>query len=142
MNKTAHVLNVFLASPEDVKAERIAAEEIISDVDKFLAGNLGWNIRLHKWEDQPPAFGRPQQTLNVAVDNCDLFVGLLWERWGYPSGEYSSGFEEEFERARSRRKDTGQPEIWLLFKDVRPEKLKDQDDQLQKSTPLPKEDAE
>jgi hypothetical protein len=36
---------------------------------------------------------------------------------------YSSGFEEEFERARARRRDTEQPDIWLTFKKVDPSKL-------------------
>jgi hypothetical protein len=33
-----------------------------------------------------------------------------------PSGEeFSSGFEEEFERARLRNQNKGQPEIWLAL---------------------------
>jgi hypothetical protein len=66
------------------------------------------------------------------VDECDLFVGLLWERWGQPSGVHSSGFEEEFERARQRRKRDGAPEVWLVFKDVDPAKLHDPGEQLKK----------
>ncbi len=130
MQTTTRVLNVFLASPDDVKDERIVAEEIVNDVDKFIGSNIGWNIRLYKWEDTPPAAGRPQEIINAAVDNCDLFIGLLWERWGQPSGQYSSGFEEEFERARSRYKKTQQPEIWLVFKEVDKRKQKDAGPQL------------
>jgi HEAT repeat protein len=76
--------------------------------------------------------GRPQALLNPMVDECDLFVGLLWERWGQPSGQYSSGFEEEYERARARRKAHDKPEIWLVFKQVDPSKLRDPGDQLKK----------
>ena len=130
MQTTARVLNVFLASPDDVKDERIAADRVVGDVDKFIGRVLGWNIQLYKWEDTSPATGRPQEIINAAVDNCDLFIGLLWERWGQPSGQYSSGFEEEYERARSRRKQTGRPEIWLVFKEVDPGKRKDAGPQL------------
>jgi HEAT repeat protein len=66
------------------------------------------------------------------VDECDLFVGLLWERWGQPSGEYTSGFEEEYQRARARRKAHDKPEIWLIFKDVDPTRLKDPGEQLKR----------
>jgi hypothetical protein len=121
---------VFLASPDDVKGERVAAEELIAELNKIIGGRLGWSIWLHKWEDTTPAFGRPQEIINEAVDGCDLFIGLLWKRWGQPSGKYSSGFEEEYERARSRRKETGAPEIWLVFKRVDEESLKDPGQQL------------
>jgi len=57
---------------------------------------------------------------------------LLWERWGQPTGSFSSGFEEEFQRARDRRKSSGEPEIWLCFKKVDPERLKDPGAQLTK----------
>src|SRR6266581_3527040 len=102
MQTSARVLNVFLASPSDVGDERLAAEAVISDLNKITGRRLGWNIHLDKWEDTPPGFGRPQDIINPAVDTCDLFIGLLWQHWGLATGKYSSGFEEEFERARLR----------------------------------------
>jgi hypothetical protein len=130
MQITPRVLNVFLASPSDVEEERVAAEEVITDLDRIIGNTIGWNLRLHKWEDTAPAFGRPQAIINAAVDNCDLFIGLLWERWGQPTGDFSSGFEEEYERARSRRNGTDRPDIWLVFKTIEPGKLKDPGPQL------------
>jgi hypothetical protein len=132
MQTISRVLNIFLASPDDVKEERIAAEDVISDLDKIIGGTLGWNIRLHKWEDTAPGFGRPQAIINAAVDSCDLFIGLLWERWGQPTGNYSSGFEEEYERACCRRKETQTPEIWMAFKTIDQNKLNDPGSQLVK----------
>jgi hypothetical protein len=132
METTRQVLNVFLASPSDLKIERAAAEDIVASVNKLTGQCFGWQIDLHKWEDTAPGFGRPQAQINPMVDNCDLFVGLLWERWGQPSGTHTSGFEEEFERARERRKGQDKPEIWLVFKDVHQDKLNDPGDQLKK----------
>jgi hypothetical protein len=109
------ILKVFLASPGDVKLERVAAEELVNEMNKYLRA-LGWQIALYMWEDVVPGFGRPQEIINASVDECDVFLGLLWEKWGQQTGKYSSGFEEEFERALKRRKDSGQPEIWLVFK--------------------------
>src|ERR1700687_3293937 len=103
MQTTLRVLKVFLASPGDVKPERMAAEELVSDLNKHLGGILGWHIALYKWEDAIPGYGRPQEIINAAVDECSLFIGLLWESWGQPTGKYSSGFEEEYERALARR---------------------------------------
>jgi uncharacterized protein DUF4062 len=104
MQTTLRVLKVFLASPDDVKSERAAAEMLVNGINKHLSGTLGWHIHLYKWEDAVPAYGRAQELINEAVDDCTLFVGLLWERWGQPTGKYSSGFEEEYERALARRK--------------------------------------
>jgi HEAT repeat protein len=127
---TRRVLRVFLASPNDVAEERAAAERVVSDVNKILGRRLGLHVDLHKWEEKSPEFGRPQSIINPDVDRCNVFVGLLWERWGHPSGRYSSGFEEEFERARARHKKTGEPKIWLVFKEPRPEKSTDLGPQL------------
>jgi uncharacterized protein DUF4062 len=131
MPPTIHTLRVFLASPGDVKPERAAAEELVNEMNKQLR-SLGWQIMLYMWEDIPPGFGRPQETINASVDECAVFLGLLWERWGQQTGKYSSGFEEEFERALARRKATGEPEIWLVFKAANPDKIKDPGPELSK----------
>lgn len=129
--KTHEVLNVFLASPGDVVSERELAGKVVDGLNRGVEG-LGWRIELHRWEENGPAFGRPQGVINPSVDACDLFVGLLWERWGQPTGKYSSGFEEEFERAMARRKSSGDPEIWLVFKKPREDRVADPGDQLKK----------
>lgn len=129
MSATSNVLRVFLASPSDVLEEREIADDVIATVNKTVR-RLGWFIDLHRWEDSPPGFGRPQAQINPMVDECDLFIGLLWQRWGQPSGQYPSGFEEEYERATARRRDSGRPDIWLVFKEVDPDKLNDPGEQL------------
>ncbi len=127
---TRRVLRVFLASPSDVGEERNVAERIAADVNKSVGRRLQWQIDLLKWEDKGPGVGRPQSIINPDVDQCDLFVGLLWEHWGHPTGAYSSGFEEEFERAKTRNQKTGEPQIWLVFKEPRADKLTDPGPQL------------
>jgi hypothetical protein len=124
-----HVLNVFLASPGDVLTERSAAQDVVNRLNKVLR-QLSLYIDLHVWEDISPGYGDPQSRINPEVDECDLFIGLLWEKWGQPTKSYSSGFQEEFERATTRRKETGRPEIWLVFKSPRLEKLDEPGPQL------------
>jgi HEAT repeat protein len=130
MQNTRRVLNVFLASPGDVVEEREIAAEVVDRLNKSIGPKFAWHIDLHRWEDTKPAYGRPQSIINPAVDACDLFIGLLWERWGQPTGTYSSGFQEEFERATSRRESSGRPEIWLVFKKPRSDKLEDRGPEL------------
>ncbi len=131
MQSTIRTLKIFLASPGDVKPERAAAEDLVNGMNKQLRA-LGWQIMLYMWEDAIPGFGRPQEIINASVDECDVFLGLLWERWGQQTGKYSSGFEEEFERALARRRATGEPEIWLVFKAANPDKINDPGAELSK----------
>jgi histone H3/H4 len=136
------ILKVFLASPSDVAAERSAAQDVVNNINTVVGRELGWLIELYMWEDTEPGYGRPQERINPMVDTCDLFIGLLWERWGQPTGTHGSGFEEEFERARNRRKNEPRPEIWLVFKHVDPGKLKDPGIQLTKVLEFKKAQAE
>jgi hypothetical protein len=73
------------------------------------------------WEETISGFGRPQYLINKEVDRCDLFLGMIWKRWGTPpdlNGQYTSGFQEEFVRSVERRKRSGKPEISLFFKKI------------------------
>jgi hypothetical protein len=123
------LIKVFIASPGDLMPERLSAHEVVNEINSSFGRTFDVAIDLLGWEDIRPGVGRPQAIINR--DDCDLFVGLLWKRWGMsPGGEFSSGFEEEFERARQRNQRTGQPEIWLAFKQVDPSLLADPGDQL------------
>ena len=123
-----------MCDPDDPYAIELALDLGGGDrTEAHDAGTAGPSVGLRDAVDRDQAtLGRPQAIINKDVDICDLFVGLLWERWGQPTGEYSSGFEEEFERARARRHDTEQPVIWLTFKRVDPSKLRDPGEDLKR----------
>lgn len=111
----ALLIKLFLASPGDVVAERTEARGVVNRVNRIAGRPLGCNIDVYGWEDRPPAYGRPQQQIDVDVDSADVVVGLLRTRWGSPTGTHASGFAEEFERAMDRRRRTGTPDILLYF---------------------------
>lgn len=135
MTLTRNIFRIFLASPGDLAEERSAVREQVEEFNQTLAKHFGCHVDLDGWEDTGPAYGRPQELINSAVDNCDLFVGLLWKRWGTPpdgDGNYTSGFHEEFERSIARKRATGSPEIALFFKNVSKELVQDPGDELKK----------
>ncbi len=134
-----NILTVFLASPGDLQEERNIARSSVERVNKILSRRVGRQIELLGWEDTLPGYSRPQTLINKDVDSCDLFVGVLWRRWGQDTGKYSSGFEEEFIRARERCRKTVKPEIWLFFKTIDEENVKDPGDQLKKVLKFKKE---
>jgi hypothetical protein len=134
-----NILTVFLASPGDLQEERKITKASVERVNKIIPRRVGWRIELLGWEDILPGFGRPQTLINKEVDSCDLFIGVLWRRWGQSTLSYSSGFYEEFNRACKRRKNTGKPEIWLFFKTIDEESVKDPGDQLKEVLKFKKE---
>ncbi len=135
MSKTRKVVKVFIASPGDLSDERYVVRDAVIEMNEILAKNLGYHIELMGWEDTPAGFGRPQHLINQDLDKCDLFIGVMWKRWGTPpdvNGAYTSGFEEEYERSIERRKQGNTPEISLFFKDVSDDLLNDPGDDLKK----------
>ena len=125
-----NVLTIFLASPSDLGKERSITKDSVVRLNQTLGRRIGWQIELLGWEDTLPGYSRPQQLINKDVDICELFIGILWKRWGQPTGEFTSGFSEEFSRACDRCKKTGNPEIWLYFKSIKDDLKKDPGGQL------------
>ncbi len=125
-----NVLHVFLASPSDLTDERRMARDVVDEVNRY-AQQLELEISLLGWEDTLPGCGRPQELINQDVDRCQVFIGLLWQRWGQPTGveQFTSGFDEEFQRALNRYGSTGSPEVWLFFKNIEPDRLQDPGEQ-------------
>ncbi|MEP7309150.1 MAG: hypothetical protein ABJA98_26905 [Acidobacteriota bacterium] len=122
-----NVLTVFIASPSDLNPERRAAFEVTAELNETLK-KINWSVDLCGWEDTVPGYGRPQAQINRDVERCDLFLGMLWRKWGTSPDKhsvFSSGFEEEFSIARSRRQNGNEPEIWMFFKAVEAAQLAD-----------------
>jgi Domain of unknown function (DUF4062) len=130
------IIKVFLGSPSDLVEERKAAKVIVDEENVNHANDLGYHIDLVGWEDTVSQRRRAQEAINVDLDQCEYFVGLLWKKWGTPPGPdghpYSSGFEEEYRRSVDRHNRTHKPEISLLFREHSTEDLLDVGPQLKK----------
>lgn len=115
------ILQVFVASPNDVLEERKLLEGVIEELNQIWADSLGVTFRLYGWEfTVAPNFGiEPQAVINSQTPaSYDIFIGIFWGRLGSPTKEFPSGTVEEFERALERRRLEGSPEIMLYFKDT------------------------
>ena len=134
MSRTRKVLRMFLASPSDVSDERSASESIVGEINRTVAPSLGILLELVRWEDVVPTMGRPQQVIldEVDIEASDIFVGILWNRFGSPTGRALSGTEEEFEKAYEVWQDAGRPRIMMYFCQ-RPANLQTEEDLKQKS---------
>jgi len=129
MARTESVLTIFLASPGDVIEERSRLEDAVTEWNRTWARNLGVRLELIRWEhDAYPGIGvDPQDVINKQLpQDYDLFIGVMWSRFGTPTGRAGSGTAEEFERALSRfRASPENVSILFYFKDtpIPPSKL-------------------
>jgi hypothetical protein len=107
---------VFLASPSDTEAERVQIDKIVQEINGTLGSRNGYVLRLLKWEDGTyPDFGEDgQDVINKQVgDDYNIFIGIMWKKFGSPTKRAGSGTAEEFERAYSRLK--GDPDLKIMF---------------------------
>ncbi|HXM33090.1 MAG TPA: hypothetical protein VN921_05500 [Chthoniobacterales bacterium] len=122
--KSARPLNVFIGCPGDMAAERA---ELLKLRDHF--DELGYPVRFLTWKNATPGAGDPQKVIfdNYPVASWDVFVGLLWTRFGVPSGihdplshEILTGTQAEFVRAYDALVASGghRPQV-LLYRCVR-----------------------
>ena len=135
MPSTRRVLHAFLASPGGLEEERKAIRDVVDEFNRLWADELGYQVDLVGWEETVAGYGRPQHLINQDVDRCDLFIGMIWRRWGTPpdsDGNFSSGFEEEFQRSMDRRERTGRPQVSLFFKEIPEDVMADPGDDLKR----------
>jgi hypothetical protein len=128
-------VKVFLASPSDLADERKEAKAVVDEFNKQFADALGYQVELVGWEETLSGPGRPQELINRDLDQCELFVGMLWKRWGTPPGKDSiffSGFEEEYETSFAKWRTQKKPHISLFFKSIDEEAKRDPGPQLAK----------
>jgi hypothetical protein len=121
MPRTEKVLSVFLASPSDVQTEREIVEQVINEFNIAWSSQLGLRMELIRWETHVrPGFGAdPQAVVNDQIPpDFDLFVGIMWHRFGTPTQRAASGTYEEFQLAKERwTQSPSTIDIMFYFKD-------------------------
>ena len=122
MSENIKIVRVFIGSPGGLEDERRTAREIIQEVNQAHSEHWGYQFKLVGWEDTIPGYQRPQSLINVDLDKCQYFIGVLWNRWGtkpdHNDSGFTSGFEEEFCRARVLSAAGSMKDIALFFKAV------------------------
>ena len=103
----ATILNVLIASPSDVSAQRNAVESAIQEWNANHHAETGVMLQAVRWESHSyPASGdRPQAIINQQiVDQGDFLIGIFGNRLGTPTGAAQSGTIEEIEQFRKAGK--------------------------------------
>lgn len=128
MPKVTTNLRIFLSSPGDLSDERKIYKTIIDESNDILSdSNSDIRLELVTWEnDTYPSLGKDAQSIiNEQIgDDYDIFVGLMWTRFGTPTPRAGSGTEEEFNLALDKlTSNPSNTRILFYFKDALPESL-------------------
>ena len=126
-------LRVFVACPGDVEEEKDRLEKLIQSL-QFDASNHGFVLELIEWRQCVPDLGAPQPIIfeQLKPEAWDIFIGILWTRFGTPCGIYEpgthrelTGTEAEMLAAIDLYRVHARPRV-LLYRSTRPPKsLKD-----------------
>lgn len=122
MARSEEVISIFLASPGDVSEERNRLAEVVARWNRAWTRHFGIRLELLRWEDDayPDIGDDAQDVINHQIpDDWDMFVGVMWSRFGTPTGRSGSGTQEEFESALARhRAAPGSVSVLFYFKDA------------------------
>jgi len=121
MAKTHTLVKIFIASPGDVTPEREVMESVVSEFNLTWGDKHRVRLEVVKWETHSyPAFGKDaQDVINHQMgDEYDIFLGIMWGRFGTATARAESGTEEEFQRAYDRLKKGDRVQIMFYFKDA------------------------
>jgi hypothetical protein len=108
-------IQLFVASPADVDPERERLHSVVQELNNAVAASVDLVLEVVKYETHThPGMGvDPQDVVNRQIQPTDIFIGIMWKRFGTKTKRAESGTLEEFERARERWK--SHPEMHILF---------------------------
>lgn len=133
-------IRLFIASPGDVTPERDRLLKVVQELNQpngFL-DDLGVTLQAIDWRSHvAPLMGRPEAVVleQLPVESWDIFVGIMWSRFGTPTGgstelagagadpqtgfSFDSGTQEEFTLAYHAWQQKQRPQI-LFYRCMRP----------------------
>jgi len=118
-------VRIFVASPSDMKPERDRVAKVVTRLNQSTALELGLLLEFTDWSSHVrPSMGqRPQAVIldQLGVDTWDIFIGLLWLKFGSPTGAddpvsrtpFVSGTQEEFALAYRSWQHARRPTIMM-----------------------------
>ena len=109
----ATIYDLLLSCPGDVIDLKDIIDDCVKNFNKLLGETNNIRVDLKHWSTDsfPQSGDKPQNLLNKQfIDDCDLCVALLGNRFGTPTDNYDSGTEEEIENMIANGK-----QVFLYF---------------------------
>lgn len=99
-------LNVFLSFASDVQEETNLAGAVVKNINDRIREPLGLLLESTTWRGMAPMTPAPpsriQDRINEVVRECNIFVLVLWKRFG--SGNLAEEVEIAIERLKSQKR--------------------------------------
>ena len=112
------IIKCFIGSPGDTTVERGLCDKVIKEINESRGQFEGFRLETLKWEDNThPAIGRDgQDVINGQIGlDYDIFIGIMFKKFGTATLRAGSGTEEEFDRALSLHKRNKDVQIMFYF---------------------------
>jgi len=134
MLPTAPIFKIFVSCPGDVTKEKEIIERVCRRLeDAKLYSGIDISIKVLYWKDIIGTYGdRPQTLINRVFENYQVYIGILWMRFGTATEDptrgkiYESGTAEEFDLA-VRKKEAGHGIDIAFFQKAALEDIPNQD---------------
>lgn len=112
-------IRIHVSSPGDVEEERNVLTNVVEELQRDIGQKHGLSLELVRWEESTvPSLGATaQDVINRQISATDVFIGILWSRFGSPTAEASSGTEEELKRGIDSWQILGRPHVLVYFCD-------------------------
>lgn len=106
MADTVNILKVFVSSPSDIEEERKIIADVIQELTNIWREQSGVILEYAGWKTHTtPGISAegPQAVIDEQIlDDYDIFIGIMWTRFGTPTGSAESGTEQEFNTAYAK----------------------------------------
>ncbi len=115
--ENVRIYKCFIASPGDTTTEREICDHVFQEINKTQGQQFNFRIESKKWEnDARPSVGESGQDVinKQLVNDFQLFIGIMFTRFGSPTKNAESGTEEEFNIAYKNKDNV---EIMFYFND-------------------------
>ena len=100
MPSTITKYKIFLASPSDLKDDRLSIDEVIKELNITYVKQNEIFLELLKWETHSSSgisTVHSQKIINTDLgSDYDIFIGIIWGKFGTKTDSAESGTEEEF----------------------------------------------
>ena len=120
MPKDERAFTLLVACPDDVQEEAQRVYEVVEELNIGLGQLHGVRLNVVGWKTHAlPGIGSdPQEVINQQLpQEYDIFLGVMWARFGTATPRAGSGTEEEFMKAVAHyRKNPSDVRIMFYFK--------------------------
>jgi Domain of unknown function (DUF4062) len=116
----SRTIRVFASSPGDVSDERQQLSVVVQELNTTLRALVPEQptvVELIKWETHvhPDMSTTAQDSISRQIPDYDVFLGIMWSRFGTPTQVAGSGTEQEFREADASSKKRGSPSHILFY---------------------------